>query len=1384
MAAEIDKPQVITEAALKAPLEMADNFDAPIKKVGSLLKVLRELNQEIKSANSIGKLKDETVKLTKSQTELDKVNKQLVSAMQKNNDEYVKQQQALIKLKQEIKDKIALSGREAQEINKLNSSYTILSKALDVNRRKYSELMTEEERASAAGVRLLRVIEQQTKEVDEARASLGQYNQRVGQYEQGILNAYDKINKLNKANKELMVLQKQLTKGTAQETAEYNRLAIAIQQNNQQINNYNQVINNAGNSVKGFVSQLLSAAGLVGAVYLVYNAISKVININKEFEKSLSNLAALTGATAEDLDFYREQAIAIGAETKRSGAAVVEAFKLIGGARPELLASREALAAVTKEAIILANASGLELPEAADALAGALNQMQYPAEKARDVIDALARGAQGGAAEIPQINEALQDFGAVLKDTNGSLEEGVALIEVLADRQIKGAKAGVALRNVLLKLSAAEVLPKSARAQLEKFGVDINVVKNNALPLNERLRELGKIAGDASALVKVFGVENVVAGNIILNNVDKFEKLSGAIAGKEGSLDGALKQADTNMNNLAGDMQEAGAAAEALTTEYGSRLTLALRKIVQGFTFTINLLRALPKFVKENATIIKALAIAVISLNAPMLIQQGLIIKDIALKKVQIIWTKAAEVATKRFYTTLAANPFGLVIAGLAAIVVALNVYERSSAKANAINKATNEVNKDLDETLKNIQLSRKNLNVTVDEYIKKSPQQQAEVQKEADLRKETAIRTLEEVEAKKEKLKQMVKELTLSEKISSQLQEAIGIGSAEETQRDKMNAIEDKFKEQIEAIKKEIDGFDEFIVESTSAVDEELAKQNEKEVAASKKLAAFRIEQAIKAQERIRDEEQNTIDKRVAAEDKAIKLRRKLSELERDIDLENQKLTDSERQLLEEKHQANVLEINRQGMEEKNKLRKEQSEEERRIAEAEIKREQQIAQNVLEFEKSTYAERAQALKDVNASKQALLQLNYEREIEGAKGNANKLIEIQKQYNAESEALARELMLGLSKNFFDAFAKDQGKLSDVQKIAVDNQLLQLNELFTQGSIGYKDYYKKRTKLEKDTNTEILQEQFNFIAAWIEKAKVAGEDVTALEKSLADVRVDIAQDAADKELEIAQKKADLLMELENRAWETVNVVSANITARKQQQLDMELAALQDSYDKQIEMAGNNDKRKEQLRKEFETKEKQIQNEKGRLAQRQARFEKVVNTSRAIINTSRAVTEVLPNIPLAVLIGALGALEVAQIVSAPIPQFYKGGVTKGGLITAGERGSELMILPNKQAYLTPDKTTLFAPPAGTEIIDHDNTMRALAMAAMAPTDFSPIEKNGSAEVVREVRRMRREMRENKPTQVDYLQSGATVYEVKKENDNFISVVRRYSMGNWVK
>jgi TP901 family phage tail tape measure protein len=282
---------------------------------------------------------------------------------------------------------------------------------------------------------------------------------------------------------------------------------------------------NVGN-YKSALSGLQNVMGNLGIAFGIGTIIQGATRSVIEFDQAIADLVSITGAGGQDLEFFKEQALTLGKEVEGGASAVIEAYKLIGSAKPELLENAEALNAVTESAITLSQASGMALPEAATALTDAMNQFGAPAEEASRFIDALANGALFGAAEIPQVTEALLKFGAVANTANVSLEESTGLIEALAEKGLKGAEAGTALRNVMLKLSAPDALPKEAQQRLEALGISFADLQDTSKPFSERLEALKPLLNDNAALVKVFGTENAVAATNLIANTDRIADLT------------------------------------------------------------------------------------------------------------------------------------------------------------------------------------------------------------------------------------------------------------------------------------------------------------------------------------------------------------------------------------------------------------------------------------------------------------------------------------------------------------------------------------------------------------------------------------------------------------------------------------------------------------------------------------------------------------------------------------------------------------------------------------------------------------------------------------------------------------------------------------------
>ena len=312
-------------------------------------------------------------------------------------------------------------------------------------------------------------------------------------------------------------------------------------------------------STEKFASSL--KAGLIVAIAAVGASVIASIKIWREFSKAMSELSAITGAIGEDLKFYRQQAMAMGAATTFAASQVVQAFKLVASAKPDLLANRDALAEVTREVLTLAEAASIELPAAASALGGALNQFGAGAESASRFINVFAAGAVQGSSEINETAEAMKNAGAIASSLGLSFEETNAAIQALAKNTIKGAEAGTGLRGVLLKL---------AKQSNTEFNPEI-------VGLVQALENLEDANLSTTEKMKLFGEESFKSATALIQHRKLVGDLSKSLAG----TDTAYQQARTNTNHLDGDIKNMGSSWERAGILLGSTFDPALRATVR-----------------------------------------------------------------------------------------------------------------------------------------------------------------------------------------------------------------------------------------------------------------------------------------------------------------------------------------------------------------------------------------------------------------------------------------------------------------------------------------------------------------------------------------------------------------------------------------------------------------------------------------------------------------------------------------------------------------------------------------------------------------------------------------------------------------------------------
>ena len=313
----------------------------------------------------------------------------------------------------------------------------------------------------------------------------------------------------------------------------------------------------------------VAAAGAVGAS--LYKAEKHAI----EFEDALSNLSAITGTTGKDLDALKDRIISTGKETHTSFKTIADAYTVVGSKMPTLLQNQEGLDAVTRSVITLKKASRMSLEDATNSLTGIMNQMGASFFEADEYINVLAAGSKNGAGDIQYLATAFDQCGTAISTANLSIQQGTALIEMLAEKQPSASTAGVQLRNVLVKLTTAsdEYNPK-------------------VVGLTTALQNLSKKTGDTSWMVKMFGAENMAAAIQLANNAVKVRNLTKAVTGTTE----AHKQAAIQVNNVAGAWKGLSQDWDNFATSIMSNagpIQTAIRGVIGGLSEIVKLMNYL-----------------------------------------------------------------------------------------------------------------------------------------------------------------------------------------------------------------------------------------------------------------------------------------------------------------------------------------------------------------------------------------------------------------------------------------------------------------------------------------------------------------------------------------------------------------------------------------------------------------------------------------------------------------------------------------------------------------------------------------------------------------------------------------------------------------------
>lgn len=1023
---------------------------------------------------------------------------------------------------------------------------------------------------------------------------------------------------------------------------EIRTLKAIIQEHNQQLRTTEQrwsSLNNVANGLKKYSGIILSFVGSLTGATLGFQ---KCAEEAEKFEENLDNLSALTGLGGKNLSWLGDQAKEMSVKTtesgikiKQSATDILDAFTKIGSQRPELLKNKEALAAVTEDAIILSEAAKIELEPATASLANVMNQFNEKSSSSRRIINELAAGSQTGSGDIQYLSNAIEKCGTSAYLMGMKTNQTIGVVEAIAPKFKDASQAGNSFDKVLLTMKDKQIGYQSG-----------------LFNMNDALDELQTRFAKGEKASDLFGKEHAKMAEVLVMAKDDVIRYTEAVTG----TDKALEQAAKNTNNRAAKRAQAMNRLKLVMIDLGEKVAPAITMGTNAFTSFLTYLSKAPTLFRENKQLILALATAFVVLQGKTILATLASMKNRAAHLLEAAAKMKNATATAYLNTyaeqyrmtqgnvsrgvlklrtsfsllwkTIVANPVGAIVTGIYALITAVNFMEKHTDSAMRAEKLKNSILSKSETATKLATDANREFAKSISNVNRLSTEERQRLREQISDRIKLTEATLNQLKAEQAELKQTATKVgfwqTLKNSFLSggfgepsvnnyenfqKLQQNDALKNGQEA-ADEMNESIQKFEESNASLKSQLDDFNETFnaeinadkigtktitelqekvnlyrtaLENATLQSEEYERIQNKLIATEKQL-----NQAIKSRD-INDTPLPSKDNKNPLQNKKLEAEQKLataiSQIRKKLYLEN--LTESEKEILQTQQQYNEL----------------------------IALCQQFGIDTIEVY-NAYSEKIEAIID--------------RELE----------------NEVSASIAAQDRI----NQALMSSSEREKASVRQKYA---ELIALAEQYGIDTLALKE--KMDEELASIKEDEEPQDIFGM----------SPEDWEDLEGKIG------------KAIQLAGQLADI--------WGQFNQIQADKEKKELQEYERSCNRKKELLNKQLN-AGKISQ--EQYNARTSQLDADLEKKKTEIAKKQAKRDKAQSIFSAIISTAAAIAQALPNIPLSIIAGIMGAAQIAVIASQPLPEYAKGGLTDGAkMYIAGEAGQE-WISPN---WMLKDKTT---------------------------------------------------------------------------------------------
>lgn len=432
--------------------------------------------------------------------------------------------------------------------------------------------------------------------------------------------------------------------------------------------------------------QMLNSIGLYVGIWIFIRAIRGALDVMMDFEQAQINISAVTGRSISQnqalADQARELAVRYGEAATKVSELQYELIKM-GFANKGIQPVLE----MTPSIVIGARALGADPSELAKMLGADLTAFNIPTSQANKVIDMYAKIADLSALDFSSLQTMLANARAAWAQTGKPLEELLVLMAVLRNAQLHVATSGTGIKNMTIDNAIAN---KDLNEQLMKvIGSENKIQKaykmygrrtfQSVIPLAEALESgnIGQLqkqlAEGASGYAQRLAETKLQStrGHLALLKAAYQELILTIDDGNGGPLSNAIKNYSKIISAMLLLTSGSDAANSKLKTMDKSIVDIA-RSALMWLKVIISLIKLLVAF----RLLMIAARIALFLYNVQLGISTAFLVGNVMALRGNVValaaYRIAAIAATAQqwlFNAAMAANPIGLIIVGIAAMV-------------------------------------------------------------------------------------------------------------------------------------------------------------------------------------------------------------------------------------------------------------------------------------------------------------------------------------------------------------------------------------------------------------------------------------------------------------------------------------------------------------------------------------------------------------------------------------------------------------------------------------------------------------------------------------------------------------------------------------------